>query len=103
MYVIRKLVLSFLLSCHNNNHFSPFSLLVTLGPTPPNTCDDKDTTACDNGRRCYGKEEQCNGVPDCKDGADEKGCPSTTLPATTRMFLFVFETVHHLVSEITFH
>ncbi|XP_076631096.1 terribly reduced optic lobes isoform X1 [Colletes latitarsis] len=46
----------------------------TLRPTL-NKCRADDTVRCRDGSRDICSVQQCDGTPDCDDGADEEGCP----------------------------
>lgn len=72
--------------------------LDTIPPTgKPVICDDKDTMKCDNGRHCYGREEQCNGYNDCDDGTDERNCAKPTRSSTTRKSIWCLVTSPYCV------
>ncbi|XP_063983584.1 basement membrane-specific heparan sulfate proteoglycan core protein-like isoform X16 [Diachasmimorpha longicaudata] len=45
-------------------------------PTPPsgNNCRGDDAVPCKDGSRYICSVQECDGIPDCNDGADEEGC-----------------------------
>ena len=75
--------------------------LDTLPPTVKPTCDDKSVMKCDNGQRCYGKDQKCDGYFDCIDHTDEMNCTTRTPTTTTRKSSYFSSTlIKHLVQMI---
>ncbi|XP_043797110.1 basement membrane-specific heparan sulfate proteoglycan core protein-like isoform X13 [Apis laboriosa] len=61
-------------------------------------CDQSTEIRCKDGT-CVLLEWRCNGIPNCKDGSDEEGCPETTTHVSENITEFYEEVTKEIKKE----